>query len=397
MFKKSKEKITKTLEKGLSYLFNILPVQNNKIFFYSYYGSQYGCNPKYITEYILNHYPEDHYDLVWSLNHIDNEVLPNSGIRKVKNMSLRSFYERCTSKVVITNFRTTDSFVKRKNQHYIQTWHSSLRLKQIEQDAEHSLPSHYVKMAKKDSTKCDLLLSGSLHSSDIIRRAFWYPGMILEKGTPRNDIFFQDNSIRKDQIRNKLGISPEKKVVLYAPTFRKNNSMDYYNLNYQKVIQALQEKHQDEWMMLIKLHPHLSGKSDLLPVSSQVMDVTSYDDTQELLLIADVLITDYSSLMFDYSHTRRPCYLYTPDRKEYVKNDRNLYFDLDELPFIHAETTEELLEKVNQFNEACYHKELENFLRSIGSFEKGKACEALLEHLEKICFGKKRRKFDEAV
>ena len=132
---KVKAMIFKSITLLIVYIFNCFPIKKNKIFFFSYYGSQYGCNPKYITEHILNNYPRDRYDLVWAFNDLKSrEHL--KGIRKVKTMSLKYFYELCTSKVIITNFRTTDTFVKRKDQYYIQTWHSSLRLKQIEKDAE---------------------------------------------------------------------------------------------------------------------------------------------------------------------------------------------------------------------------------------------------------------------
>lgn len=93
-------------------VFNCLPIRNNKIFLYSYYGSQYGCSPKYISEYIVKNYP-DKYDVVWAFNNIESKK-DIEGIRKVKTMSLKYFYELCTSKVVITNFRTTEMFKKEK-------------------------------------------------------------------------------------------------------------------------------------------------------------------------------------------------------------------------------------------------------------------------------------------
>ena len=153
------------------YLFNCFPIKQNKLFLFSYYGSQYGCSPKYISEYIRSKTPQGQFDIVWAFNNLQSKQ-QIEGVRKVKTMSLSYFYELCTSKVVITNFRTTELFLKRKNQYYIQTWHSSLRLKQIEKDAEDSLPKHYVQMAKKDSVKCDLLLSGCKFSTAIFKRAF---------------------------------------------------------------------------------------------------------------------------------------------------------------------------------------------------------------------------------
>ena len=211
-------------------VFNCLPIRNNKIFLYSYYGSQYGCSPKYISEYIVKNYP-DKYDVVWAFNNIESKK-DIEGIRKVKIMSLKYFYELCTSKIVITNFRTTEMFKKRKNQYYVQTWHSSLRLKQIEKDAEDTLPKHYVEMAKVDSKKLDLLMSGCKFSTDIFKRAFWYDGEIFECGTPRNDILFKNDMSLNNKIKEKLKIDKRKKVILYAPTFRKNNDLNAYITGY---------------------------------------------------------------------------------------------------------------------------------------------------------------------
>jgi CDP-glycerol glycerophosphotransferase len=388
--------LKKYLSLVIIYLFNLLPIKKNKIFLFSYYGSQYGCNPKYITEYILKTYPKDYFDLVWAFNDKDSKVNID-GIRKVKTMSIRYFYELCTSKVIITNFRTTDLFVKRKEQYYIQTWHSSLRLKQIEKDAEENLPSNYVQMAKKDSEKCDLLLSGCDYSTEIFKRAFWYYGEIFQYGTPRNDILVHANSGLKLSTLSKLNIPETCKIALYAPTFRKDKNLDVYNIDFAKVKEALAKKFGGEWIFIVKLHPHLMSMSNQIVANEQVIDVTQYDDIQELLCIADFLISDYSSLVFDYSVTRKPCFLYVPDLEHYTQNDRGLYFDLKELPFIRALHNEELLRKIESYDETVYRKELERFLTEIGSYEDGYAAKNLASRLEEICFGKERRVMNEAA
>ncbi|MCI2255200.1 CDP-glycerol glycerophosphotransferase family protein [Domibacillus sp. PGB-M46] len=380
----------------LIYVFNCFPIKNNKIFLFSYYGSQYGCNPKYITDYIVRHYPKNQFDLVWSFNDIDTKK-ELYGFRKVKTMSLRYFYELCTAKVVITNFRTTDLYVKRKNQYYIQTWHSSLRLKQIEKDAETSLPAHYVKMAKEDSKKCDLLLSGCKYSTDIFKKSFWYDGEIFEYGSPRNDLLFQNNKNKRAEVLKKLHVPPGKKIVLYAPTFRKNNSTDVYDLNYAEINEKLKNKFGGEWVVFVKLHPHLINQTNEFTHGEHVLDVTKYDDIQELLLVADILISDYSSLMFDFSITKRPCFLYVPDVKEYVKQDRALYFDLMELPFSKSMSKEGLLEEIDKFHYETYKQQLLRFSTRIGSFEEGKACEYLVNRINQVCFSKKRSEINEAV
>lgn len=381
----------------LIYIFNLFPIKRNKIFLFSYYGSQYGCNPKYITNYICANDPSDRFDIVWAFNDVQtrNEL---GNIRWVKNMSLKYFYELCTSKVVITNYRTTDFFIKRKQQYYIQTWHSSLRLKQIEKDAEAVLPQSYVKMAKQDSQKCDLLLSGCKYSTDIFKRSFWYEGEIFEHGTPRNDLFFQENEAYKNAILRKLSISTNSKVLLYAPTFRNENDLTAYNIDYAKLTKILQAKFGGDWVILVKLHPHLLSEAEQMNVDQNIMNVTTYDDVQELMLIADVLISDYSSLIFDYSITGRPCFLYIPDVEAYTKSKRKLYFNVKELPFISATTNDELVDKIKQFNLKEYTEKLQIFSASIGTYEEGRASEYLLKRIDDACgFTEEKGDMNEAV
>lgn len=389
-------KLKEYLSLVIIHIFNSFPIKKNKVFLFSYYGSQYGCNPKYISEYILQNTPKGQFDIVWAFNDsIQKEYIPN--IRKVKTMSLKYFYELCTSKVVVTNFRTTNLFVKRKNQYYIQTWHSSLRLKQIERDAVDSLPEHYVQMAKKDSEKCDLLLSGCEYSTNIIKRAFWYDGEIFEHGTPRNDFLIKNDHLVKESILRDLNFTSDHKVILYAPTFRKDSNLAVYDVDYDRILNTLKKKFGGKWICLVKLHPHLMSKSSELVYGDNVLDVTNYNDIQELLSISDVLISDYSSLMFDFSITQRPCFLYVPDLKVYVKQDRNLYFDLMELPFRAAMNNDELDKEINLFKPEKYDFELKEFFKKIGSFENGKASELLVKRINEVCYSQSGREINEAV
>jgi CDP-glycerol glycerophosphotransferase len=389
-FSLCKDHIVLAIRMCLVQLFNLLPIKNNKIFLFSYYGSQYGCNPKYISEYLIHHYPKDRFELVWALDDTSKNI---DGVKKVKVFSLRYFFELSTSKVIITNYRTINLYKKRKNQFYIQTWHSSLRLKQIEKDAEDSLPENYIKMAKKDSKKIDLLLSGCELSTAIFKRSFWYDGEIFEKGTPRNDLLFHDNSILRSKVLSSLHLPLDSKVVLYAPTFRKNNSLDVYNLDYSSILEKLTGRFGGNWIFLVKFHPHLiSNVRKIAGKTPLVIDVTTYDDIQELLSISDVLISDYSSLIFDYSITRRPCFLYVPDLLEYTSRDRSLYFDLTELPFRCSTSNQRLLGEIEQFDANDYERNINTFLTNIGSFEEGNACEALTKRIDEICISKEKRR-----
>lgn len=367
---------------------NCIPIKKNKVFIYSYYGSQYGDNPKYISKYLVENYSKDIFDVVWAFN--DPESKNIDGVRKVKTMSLKYFYELCTSKVIVTNFRTTEHFKKRKNQYYIQTWHSSLRLKKIEGDVGDNLKEDYVAMAKEDSKRMDLLLSGCKYSTDIFKRAFWYDGEILEDGTPRNDIFFGDNKILKGDIKKKLGIDKKTKILLYAPTFRNAEGVKVYDVDFEKILKALKERFKGEWTCLVKLHPHMINQSKEIVKGKGVIDVTAYDDIQELLLIADVLISDYSSLMFDFEIAKKPCLLYVPDLIEYKSKERGLYFNIEELPFVITKSNEELEEKILRFNEKAYKENIKIFDEKVGTFEDGKCAARVGKRIYEVCYGKEK-------
>lgn len=351
------------------------PINNRKILFESYYGAQYGCNPKYLSEYIVNNAPC--LRVIWAFT--ENEPLVD-GVVKVKYNSMRYLYELATAHFFVTNYRTVKSFQKRKGQCYIQTWHSSLRLKKIEKDVEKSLKPEYVEMAKADSKAIDYLLSGCAESTKIFKRAFWYNGAILEVGTPRIDFLLKPASKERTiHIKMKLGIYPETKVLLYAPTFRKDYSMECYEIDYAALKKSLKKRFGDEdWAVVLRLHPHLSHYSSRLTKdSSFLIDATIYPDIQELLYVADILITDYSSLMFDYLFLKRPCFIFATDLESYTHNDRGLYFKISELPFDVSTNNDELCCLVENFDEEKMMQGYNAFMEKIGSFETGNASEKL--------------------
>ncbi len=359
-------------------ILHIFPIKKRKIMFMSHLGNKYNCNPKYLSEYMVDHCPE--WDVVWAL--ANPEKYDIKGVRKVKFPSLRYFYELATCRVFVTNLRMLKHFQKRKGQFYIQTWHSSLRLKMIEKDAEDTLSPNYIKMAKRDSQQMDLLISGCQKSTDIFKKSFWYNGSIISSGTPREDYFLNASPSDLLRIKQNLGIDKKKRIVLYAPTFRKDLSTDIYDLDFTAINRAFQKKTGNEWIILLRLHPnisYLSGK--LTKEMTDVIDVSSYDEIQELLLVADAVISDYSSLIFDYAITKRPCFLYTPDLESYTHSDRGLYFNIQDLPFPYSKTIEELCQTISSFSESKYKKDVESFWESIGSFEDGHACERVVKYI----------------
>ena len=362
--------------------FNIFPIKNNKIVFSNFSGKGYGDNSKYILEEINKRKLKC--DLVWVLkDKKDKEALPLN-VRYVKYNSIKYFYDMCTAKVWVDNHRKIIDFNKRKEQYYIQTWHGGIAFKKIEKDAEDSLDQNYIKQAKHDSQMIDLMVSNSTFCTKMFKKAFWYNGEILECGSPRNDILINNEIYKSKNIKDKLKISNDIKIILYAPTFRKDEGIKYYNINFEKLVKELNEKYNKEWIVLLRLHPNIAHKSKELceKASNNIIDVSNYGDMYELMLISDILITDYSSVMFEFSFASKPVFLYANDLDEYIK-DRGFYFDYNDLPYTIANNNEELINNITNFDNDIYQIKLKEFFDKIGLKETGKASKEVVNVIEK--------------
>ena len=151
------------------------------------------------------------------------------------------------------------------------------------------------------------------------------------------------------RIREYYKIPASNKIILYAPTFRKNRSLEPYRIDWQSIIPEISRLYDNAGVtVLLRLHPNMiNADTSSLMTSPAIIDATKYHDMQELLCISDMLITDYSSSMFDMSVLEKPCILYATDSKEY---DRGYYFDFNELPYPLASSNEELTEIIKNFN-----------------------------------------------
>ena len=306
------------------------------------------------------------------------------GVRAVPYFSIQYLREISTAKIIISNIRTGKMhfFDKRKGQFYIQTWHSSIRLKKIEGDAVKFLGEEYEKRAKEDSSKCDLIVSGCKFSTDIFRNSFWYDGEILNGGTPRCDIFFKDNTAITEKIQKYFSLENGTRTVLYAPTFRDSECDALHGIDAENIINALQEKFGGKWAFLYRLHPNVAR--DITPPCKGAYDATPYPDIQELIASCDLLITDYSSCMFDMAIRKKPCVLYVPDMEKYLSDERGFYFDIDSLPFPYALDNESLIRSITEFDTSVYTAKTDAFLKSVGSYENGTSCRTLSEKIEEI-------------
>lgn len=350
----------------------ILPVNSKKVVFSSFRGRQYSDNPKAVSEKLQE---IGGVEVVWILN---NPQYAPDGVKCVKEKSLGEIFELATSKVWVDNCRKRRWIPKRKTQFYIQLWHGNIAGKKVEGDAD--LSPEYIKGAKYDSRIADLFISGSKWATNNYREAFWYDGEIAEYGNPRSDIFYTDHEHIIKKVRTFYGINKDTRIALYAPTFRNNKRLDVYNLDYQRLLDRLAKKWGGDWVVLVRLHPNLTDLQDQIPYSSQVMNGLSYQEINDLIVSCDLLITDYSSCMFDAMEAGKKVFLYALDAKEY-ENERGHYFSLRELPFGYNESTDELLASIDNFDIDKFSDKVDMFKKSCGIINDGHASERVANRI----------------
>ncbi|ART78810.1 CDP-glycerol glycerophosphotransferase family protein [Oceanisphaera avium] len=371
-------------DRFFSLLFYFAPLKKNKIVFNSNYGKGYGDNGKYIVEALLKQ--DQDYDIVWMLDryNMDHAVMPDK-VRRVRYGSIQFIYEMMTAKVWVDNSRLKYHLYKRKSQFYIQTWHGGLGLKKVEADTE--LCSKYVKMAKRDSRLANLFISNSGHLSHIFKNAFWYNGDILECGSPKNDILFADKTPFKEKVRAEFQLPATSKILLYAPTFRDNNNFTAYDIDLLQVKAALEHKYDENWVMLVRLHPNIDSESvaEIFP-DKQIINASRFPDMQELILGSDMLVTDYSSCMFDSGMAEIPTFIYASDVESYV-DERGFYFTMQQQPFDFATDTQGLINALYAFNQPQYLANLAVFYDKVKLYDKGQASTVVAGKIKKVIKG----------
>jgi len=356
-----------------------LPLQKNKIVFSSYDGMGYRCNCKYIAERLLRDKVQA--ELVWLVSDKDISDLPET-ITKAVIGSPQFYKEVLTAKVYITN---TVHFLyehKREGQFFVNTWHGYGPFKLAEGDVNKDEASR--ERYRKSNEASDLFITASSFYTHIYRSSFFYQGEVLECGAPRNDVFFNEHACGR-RIREIYRIPQDKGIVLYAPTYRSMTGDDFerYNLDWENILGSFRERFGKEFVVVYKLHHYMHRLVSEKGMYKNAVEATFYPDIQDLLAAADIVVTDYSSLMWDFSLQRRPVFLYQNDRDEYT-NDRGFYAPVSEWPYPKAHSQDELAEQILDFDEDKYITELNAFFEKYGSCDDGHASERVVERLLEV-------------
>lgn len=352
-------------------------ISPKKVFFYTY--GKYTEHGKYITEALLK--IRSDLEIVWMLSNLTTDV--PDGVRKVYAGNWRQhIYELETARIWILSLAVPDFIEKRNGQVYIQTKHwASITLKKFYLDAVKSFASVPEKLEnwERDGRLMDYVITGSEFDTASCRSGFGFKGEALQFGSPRSDALFHEVENRK-KVYDYYHIKKDIKTLLYAPTYRfdkkKGNSFHaarLIELDFARVKRALEKRFGGEWYILFRLHPSVADAFRDVERPDYVVNVSEYEDSEELVAAGDITISDFSSIMFEHAFVKKPVFLFATDRREYLQNEYELLLDYDSLPFPIAESNDELVRKIEEFDCQKYECAVTDFLERYGIHEDGHA------------------------
>lgn len=378
----------------------ITKTDNRTIVFESFQGRSYACNPKGIYEAMVSDEKYSDYRFVWVLRNPENKnrILMNDKCSVVKFESFGYFKELAGAKCWVFNSNTRSFLKPKKNQEFIQTWHGT-PLKKIGCDVVKdgnavTKVSDIPKIYNQEAKKISCMISPSEYCSEKLISAFnlkkyHKEDIVALTGYPRNDSLFDYDKKQIAQIKEELGLPKNKKVILYAPTFRDHKHEKQTGFRFETGIDFsdLKEQLGDSYVILLRAHYFIAEKINLEEYRGFVYNVSDFEDVNRLYLISDLLITDYSSVLFDYANLKRPMFFFVYDYREYKDDVRDLYFDVSYLPGPVVKTQDELVYEIKNYKPDAWAKQYDEFHEKFNYLD-GKDCgKKVAEMIRCICKG----------
>lgn len=360
-------------------VFFLFPIKTNRIIFTSYNGKQYSCNPKAIYEHIIKKNQDNIYnlELIWAFTDVEQFTCSNlESAKTVRYKSFKYIYYVLTSKVVIENSESWSIIPKRHGQIVINTWHGGGAYKKVGKSRIDGSRYNDKNVEYKNDRVNIYVSSSEVFTKTTLRKSFGYSGDVLEIGMPRNDMLLQNDVNKYKSIKRSLGIYG-KNIVIIAPTFRNKTDFRLESFDFDKFTKALQDKFGGEWVILYRSHYYESPKSNLN--KAKIIDVSTYHDMQDLLYISDVLVTDFSSSMWDFSLMKRPIFLFSSELEDYQELERGFYTPPDSWPFPLATNFQDFIKNVEAFDEKMYIDKLNKHHAELGSKENGEATKIITD------------------
>lgn len=372
-------------------------VDDNLIIFESYMGRNYSCSPKAIYEEMIKNEKYNNFKFMWAFKNPEGKEKyfnhQNTKIVKYRSNEYYKLYGQ--AKYFVTNSRLPEDIFKKKNQIYVQCWHGT-PLKRLGCDIVDNTKNamntkkEIVKRYTTEAKKMDYFLSPSKFASTHFISAFNLKklkkeNIILELGYPRNDYLI--NYSKKDviKIKKSLNIPLDKKVIFYAPTWRDNQHKAGVGYIYNNILDFdfFKKKIGDEYVILYRPHYLATENFDYKKYHNFVIDITGVDDINNLYIISDALITDYSSVLFDYAVLKRPMIFYMYDKDEYEKDLRGFYLDIKELPGKIVTSEKQIiniLKDLQSYNKK-YEKKYKKFNDKFNYLDNGEVSKKVIEKI----------------
>ena len=332
-----------------------IKTDDNLLLFVSYSGRKYDDSPKVLYQYMKGNAKYKEYKYIWAFEKPEyyNDVPDNE---KIKIDTLKYYITALKAKYWITNSSITRGLnFKKKGTKYIIFQHGTVGIKKLGNDIDKDNKSFKIK--KQD--EIDMFIIQGKKEKPILEHALNLYGKIYEYGLPRNDELYAVNDNMVKNVRKLLGVPDGKKVILYTPTFRefyKDSKLNSY-INMPFDVEKMKREFSDDYVLVITAHYEVSKMLNIPENDPFVINVFNYPYINDLLISADILISDYSSVIFDYSILEKPILCYAYDYDMYMK-ERGTYTDLNELFYDGViKTQDELISVIKNMDYAkeCQH------------------------------------------
>jgi len=352
-------------------------IDPEKVVFCCFGGTAYGDNPRCISEALHRRRPRT--KIVWLLTAEAMDrlrpILPDY-VTPVLYRSDAAFRELATARVLVDNATQDRCLTLAKGrQFYVQTWHGDRAIKKICYDL--NMPGD----SRRLEEHCARVLTGSTFGEGLYRTAFRYRGAYIRAGSPRNDLLVRGDPRRAVAVRSALGVPEGTRLALYAPTYREKGDVipREAQMDMARTLNRLEQKTGAPWMCLFRAH-YLSAGIDLEAVQGRIVDATACPDMADLLLIADMVVTDYSSCALDFIVMDRPALFYMPDWQAYAA-DRGVYFDAPASPLMTAANQAELEALIDGLTPEGVKANCAAIREYFGYYETGRATEAACDYI----------------
>lgn len=376
---------------GYSFKINYRPYTHTTVIFESFGGRQISDSPLAIYKELKKTHPE--YRLIWVVNKGLATQAEKNGYDYVIRGSFKWVRTIEKAQIWVENARLPQWVRKPKHVKLIQTWHGT-PLKKLGLDIKNVVmpgtnTERYHQNFVKEANRWDVLISPNTYSTNIFRQAFGYQNKIVEIGYPRNDKLANPTKEEIKLLKQKLGIPLDKKVIMYAPTYRDNQFFQKgkYSFELPFSLKEFQERFGSNAVLLLRMHYLIANSMDISGFEDFAYDVSSYADISELYLVSDLLITDYSSVFFDYAYLKRPILFYPYDYEIYKDELRGFYLDYQkDLPGKIAYNSVDLYDEIEnelKENDISNNQQFEMFYKRFCGLNAGNASKRIVEEIER--------------